>query len=57
MRTVMQALLIDDTATLADIDEALAHLAAIPTDQRGPAWHAYTDHILEQRSHTEGVKP
>lgn len=57
MRTVMQALLLNDTATLAEIDEALAHLAAIPNDQRGPAWHAYTDHILEQRADMEGVKP
>jgi len=33
-----------------DVDEALRHLSLVPTDQRGEAWHAYLDAILEQRS-------
>jgi len=35
---------------IEDVDEALRHLSLVPTDQRGEAWHAYLDAILEQRS-------
>jgi len=34
-----------------DVDEALRHLSLVPTNERGPAWHAYLDAVLEQRSH------
>jgi hypothetical protein len=35
--------------TLGEIDEALEHLRAIPAEERGPAWSAYSDSLLEQR--------
>jgi hypothetical protein len=35
--------------TLHEVDEALAHLAAVPKDQRGAAWHAYADAVLTER--------
>lgn len=35
--------------TLSEVDEALAHLAAVPKDQRGAAWHAYADAMLTER--------
>lgn len=35
--------------TLTEVDEALRHLTAIPEDERGPAWHAYRDRLLDQR--------
>lgn len=35
--------------TLAEIDEALQHLRAIPLEERGSAWHAYCDTLLEER--------
>ena len=38
-----------DALTLGEVEEALDHLRAIPTEERGPAWHAYADSLLEQR--------
>lgn len=35
--------------TLAEVEEALAHARAVPSDQRGNAWHAYVDTLLTQR--------
>jgi len=35
-----------------DVDEALRHLSLVPTNERGPAWHAYLDAVLEQRGRT-----
>lgn len=38
------------TATsVAEIDEALRHLSLVPEHERGTAWHAYLDALLEQR--------
>lgn len=39
-----------DAPAVDDIDEALRHLSLVPANQRGAAWHAYLDAILEQRS-------
>ena len=36
-------------ATLAEVEEALQHTAAVPVDQRGDAWHAYVDGPLTKR--------
>lgn len=33
-----------------DVDEALRHLSLVPPSERGTAWHAYLDAILEQRN-------
>jgi len=35
--------------TLTEAEEALRHLAAVPKDQRGAAWHAYADAVLTER--------
>lgn len=35
--------------TLSDIDEALTHCRAVPEAERGTAWQAYVDSLLEQR--------
>jgi len=45
-----------DDADLSDIDEALRHLSLVPVDERGPAWHAYSDALLEQRAHQENER-
>lgn len=37
-------------SSIAEIDEALLHLSLVPETERGPAWHAYLDALLEQRS-------
>lgn len=37
------------SVTLADVDEALEHCRAIPVEERGTAWQAYVDGLLEQR--------
>jgi hypothetical protein len=33
-----------------DVDEALRHLSLVPPADRGLAWHAYLDAILERRA-------
>lgn len=40
--------------TLAEIEEALDHLRAVPQEERGAAWHAYADSLLEQRRELAG---
>lgn len=40
-------------ATIDQIDEALRHLSLVPNDERGPAWYAYLDAMLEQRARME----
>ena len=46
---------IADDATINDIDEALRHLSLVPDTDRGIAWHAYSDALLERRAHLEGT--
>lgn len=46
---------IADDATINDIDEALRHLSLVPDTERGNAWHAYSDALLERRAHLEGT--
>ena len=38
------------TTLTSEIDEALTHLSQVPPADRGQAWHAYLDALLEQRS-------
>lgn len=40
-------------ATLAEIDEALAHAQRVPIEDRGAAWYAYVDRLLEQRAEVD----
>jgi hypothetical protein len=35
--------------TVDELDEALRHLSLVPADERGEAWHAYMNAILEKR--------
>lgn len=42
-----------DADTVEDLDEALRHLSLVPTNERGQAWYAYLDAILEQRATLE----
>ena len=53
----MPSLLLDEAATLPDIDEALTHLRAVNEDERGPAWTAYLDAILEMRAARANTTP
>lgn len=39
--------------TLSDIDEALTHLNQVPVADRGAAWRAYLDAVLDQRKESE----
>ena len=41
------------TAAIVDVDEALTHLNQIPTDERGAAWQAYLNAVLDQRLKTK----
>jgi hypothetical protein len=43
--------------TLDEIEEALRHLRAVPAEERGPAWHAYCDSLLEQRDQQLAHRP
>lgn len=38
---------------LSDIDEALGHLSLVPSGERGAAWQAFLDAVLEQRKDLE----
>ena len=40
---------VTEADTLEDIDEALRYLSLVPSADRGEAWHAYMDAILEKR--------
>jgi hypothetical protein len=37
--------------TLAEIEEALTHVSAVPSDQRGAAWESYLNALLDKRKH------
>ena len=41
------------TAAIVDVDEALTHLNQVPTDERGAAWQAYLNAVLDQRPKTK----
>lgn len=53
----MPSILLDETATLPEIDEALTHLRAVNETERGPAWTAYLDAILELRAKHSATTP
>lgn len=36
--------------TLAEVDEALGWLQAVPPEERHEPWHKYLDSLLEQRN-------
>ena len=38
-----------DVEEIDELDEALRHLSLVPASDRGEAWHAYMDAILEKR--------
>lgn len=40
-------------ADLSQLDEALMHASLVPIEERGPAWHAWTNALLEQRRQLE----
>ena len=44
-------------ATLAELDEALMHASLVPESERGVAWHAWTDSLLEQRGRLLVLEP
>jgi len=46
----MPALVITDEASISEIDEALGYARRLPADQRGAAWHAFVDRLLEMRA-------
>jgi hypothetical protein len=46
----MPTVIVTDDATLAEIDEALGYAQQLPADQRGAAWHAFVDRLLEMRA-------
>lgn len=39
--------------TINEIDEALAHLAKVPEGERGPAWYAYLNTLLDAKNNTK----
>jgi hypothetical protein len=43
--------------TLAELDEALGHARQVPAEQRGSAWYAYVDRLLEQRAQIDNTTP
>jgi hypothetical protein len=53
----MTSIVLDETATIPDIDEALTHLRAVNEDERGPAWTAYLNAVLELRAKKSNTTP
>lgn len=45
----MQLIVLRDNLSLDEVDQALRYLGQVPDDQRGPAWHAMSDRVLDQR--------
>lgn len=43
--------------TLDEVDEALAHAQRVPIEDRGAAWYAYVDRLLEQRAQIDNTTP
>ena len=39
--------------TIFDVDEALTYLNQVPVAERGTAWRAYLDAVLDQRKESE----
>jgi predicted secreted protein len=46
----MHTLVITDEATVAEIDQALGYARQLPPNERGTAWHAFVDKLLEMRA-------
>jgi hypothetical protein len=46
----MRTLIVTEDAAIAEIDEALGYARQLPADQRGAAWHAFVDRLLEMRA-------
>jgi hypothetical protein len=46
----MPTVIVTDDATLAEIDEALGYAKQLPANERGAAWHAFVDRLLEMRA-------
>jgi len=46
----MQLIVIDDSATVDDLDEALRYLSLVEPSRRLPSWHRYLDEILDRRA-------
>ena len=44
-----------ESVDISDIDEALTHLSLVPSNERGAAWQAFVDAVLEQRKESEGA--
>ena len=53
----MPTVILTDDATLDEIDEALGYAQRLPADQRGAAWHAFTDRLLEMRAAKSTTTP
>jgi hypothetical protein len=46
----MPTVILDEHATVTEIDEALTYARRLPADQRGAGWHAFVDKLLEMRA-------
>lgn len=44
-----------DAETVEEIDEALRHLSLVPASNRGVAWQAFADALLECRKRLENA--
>ena len=42
--------------SVPEIDEALLHLSLVPEAERGAAWQAYADALLERRNRLDRMK-
>jgi hypothetical protein len=50
VRRLMPTVILDEHATVTEIDEALTYARRLPANQRGAGWHAFVDKLLEMRA-------
>lgn len=53
MERILGTALFGESATIDEIDEALQHAQRLAPEERGPAWYAYVDRLLEMRGRAD----
>jgi hypothetical protein len=55
LERILGTVLIGESATIDEIDEALTHAQQLAPEERGPGWYAFVDRLLEMRGRADVV--
>lgn len=55
MERILNTVLVAESATIDEIDEALTYAQQLAPEHRGAGWHAFVDRLLEMRA-AKGVQ-